>query len=84
MKSPQEQLDMIMKALTEMHTQLSEEAVEGGGLTTPHAPEIATTDQNLSLPEIYQELAIPSLAKNVLFNSPLDGATGALFVPTKS
>lgn len=43
------------------------------------AVDIADTDQNLSLPVIYQSLALPSLAEQVFATSRLDGTTGALF-----
>jgi len=66
-----------IKALSE--ALINEEQIEGATGDLPNAPNIETTDQNLSLPELYQQLSIPSLAESVLFTSKLDGATGAIF-----
>jgi hypothetical protein len=43
------------------------------------APNIATTDQNLPLTEMYQQIGLPSLGRQIFSSIPLSGPTGALF-----
>lgn len=43
------------------------------------APNIETTDENLSLPEIYMKMRFPSVGKEIFTNAPVHGPTGAIF-----
>jgi hypothetical protein len=47
--------------------------------TTPHAPEIATTDENLSVDNLFQQTLLPSLGKQIFSVIPVNGPTAALF-----
>ena len=47
--------------------------------TTPNAPEIATTDENLSVQDMYQQAALPSLGKQIFSVVRMHGPTAALF-----
>jgi len=44
-----------------------------------NAAEIATTDENLSASEMYQQRALPSLARQIFSVVPMHGPTAALF-----
>ena len=77
MKLQDEKLEQLVEAIKAIN--LSESTIAGDTGTGAGVTNIETSDQNLSLPDIYQELQIPSLAKSVLFNSPLNGPSGALF-----
>lgn len=69
--------NQILEALSKM---LSEETISGGTGSNPQANNSGVpTDENLSLPEIYHQLASPSLARSVLHVQKLHGPTGALF-----
>lgn len=43
------------------------------------APNIETTDEVLSLPEIYMKVRYPSIGKLIFTNAPVHGPTGAIF-----
>jgi len=47
--------------------------------STPNAPEIATTDENLSVNVMYQQTALPSLGRQIFSVIPMNGPTAALF-----
>jgi hypothetical protein len=47
--------------------------------TGPNAPEIATTDENLSVDVMYQQQALPSLGRQIFSVIPMHGPTAALF-----
>jgi len=47
--------------------------------TGPNAPEIATTDENLSVDAMYQQAALPSLGRQIFSVIPMNGPTAALF-----
>lgn len=47
--------------------------------STPNAPEIATTDENLSVDAMYQQGALPSLGRQIFSVIPMHGPTAALF-----
>lgn len=47
--------------------------------STPNAPEIATTDENLSVDDMYQQAALPSLGRQIFSVVPMNGPTAALF-----
>lgn len=47
--------------------------------TTPAAPDIATTDENLSVDDMFQQALLPSLGRQIFPVIPLHGPTGALF-----
>ena len=47
--------------------------------TTPNAPEIATTDENLSADAMFQQTDLPSLGKQIFSVVPIQGPTAALF-----
>ena len=47
--------------------------------TTPNAPEIATTDENLSADVMFQQSELPSLGKQIFSVVPMNGPTAALF-----
>ena len=46
--------------------------------TGANAPEIETTDENLSINAIFQQSALPSLAKMIASVVPISGPTGAI------
>lgn len=72
--------DEIFKNIVENLKLLTEESIDGGTGTNAQADNSGPpTDENLSLPVMYQQLATPSLARSVLFDMPLHGPTGALF-----
>lgn len=48
-------------------------------LTTPADPNIATTDENLTIDTMFQQSALPSLAKQIFSSIPVHGPTGAIF-----
>lgn len=47
--------------------------------SSANAPNIETTDENLSINQMYQETKLPSLGKQIFSVLPLHGPTGALF-----
>ncbi len=47
--------------------------------TGPNAPNIASTDENLSVDLMFQQSAIPSLGRQIFSVVPINGPTGALF-----
>ncbi|WXB47952.1 hypothetical protein WCWAEYFT_CDS0250 [Vibrio phage VB_VaC_TDDLMA] len=47
--------------------------------TGPAAPEIATTDENLSLDKIFQQTDLPSLGRQIFSVLPMTGPTAAIF-----
>lgn len=47
--------------------------------STPNAPEIATTDENLSVDAMFQQAALPSLGRQIFSVIPMSGPTAALF-----
>lgn len=47
--------------------------------TGANAPEIATTDENLSVDAMYQQAALPSLGRQIFSVVPMNGPTAALF-----
>lgn len=47
--------------------------------TGPAAPEIATTDENLSLDKIFQQTELPSLGRQIFSVLPMNGPTAAIF-----
>ena len=59
--------------LSEVSTQINED------LTTAAAPEIATTDENLSLDAIFHQSSLPSLGRQIFPTLKLHGPTGAIF-----
>lgn len=44
------------------------------------APNIETTDEVLSLPEIYMKVRYPSIGKLIFTNAPVHGPTGAILL----
>lgn len=46
---------------------------------TPNAPEIATTDENLSVDAMFQQQELPSLGRQIFSVVPMNGPTAALF-----
>ena len=53
--------------------------VTGVTFGKPNDPRVANTDENLSLPVIYQQTGFPSVAQQMLPTVDLHGPTGALF-----
>jgi len=47
--------------------------------TTPNAPNIATTDENLSADDMFQQVSIPSLGRLIFPVLKMNGPVGALF-----
>jgi len=47
--------------------------------STPNAPEIATTDENLSVDVMFQQQELPSLGRQIFSVVPMNGPTAALF-----
>jgi hypothetical protein len=47
--------------------------------TTPNAIEIETTDENLSVDNMYQQNSLPSLGRMIFSVLPLSGPTGSIF-----
>ena len=47
--------------------------------STPAAPGIETTDENLSVDQMFQQATLPSLAKQIFSVQPMHGPTAALF-----
>lgn len=47
--------------------------------TLANAANIATTDQNLSVEQMFQQTTLPSLGKQIFSVLPIDGPTAALF-----
>lgn len=47
--------------------------------TGPNADNIETTDENLSVDQMYQQAALPSLARQIFSVVPMNGPTAALF-----
>jgi phage tail sheath gpL-like len=47
--------------------------------TTPNAPNIATTDENLSVDVMFQQSKLPSLGRQIFSVVPINGPTGAIF-----
>ena len=48
-------------------------------LDTPASPDVATTDENLSVPRMFQQTTVPSLGRQIFSVVPINGPTGALF-----
>lgn len=48
-------------------------------LSTPNAPNIGMTDENLSVDSMFQQASLPSLAKQIFSVIPIYGPTGGLF-----
>jgi hypothetical protein len=47
--------------------------------TTPNAPNVATTDENLSVDQMFQQGSLPSLGRQIFSVVPMNGPTAALF-----
>ena len=47
--------------------------------TTPNDPNVATTDENLSVNNMFQQATMPSLGKQIFSVLPVHGPTAALF-----
>jgi len=52
-------------------------------LTTPNDPNVATSDENLSIGQMYQQTSLPSLARSIFDFSSMNGPTAALFAVDK-
>jgi hypothetical protein len=61
----------------ESNDKINHELIED--TTGAGAPNIATTDQDLSVNQMYQQLSLPSLGRQLFSYAPLNGPTGALF-----
>ena len=59
--------------MTTHNTQLQEDT------TGAAAPEIATSDENLSLQDMFQQVSLPSLGRQIFSVVPMEGPTAALF-----
>jgi len=65
-----------------MENQNTNEALHGQlveNLATPAAPEVATSDENLTLDGMFQQTTLPSLARQIFPTLKLHGPTGAIF-----
>lgn len=47
--------------------------------STPNAPEIVASDENLSVDNMYQQTALPSLGRMIFSVVPMNGPTGSIF-----
>ena len=48
-------------------------------LATPASPNVATTDENLSVDTMFQQVSMPSLGRQIFSVLPIHGPTAALF-----
>jgi len=48
-------------------------------LSTPNDPNIATTDENLTVDQMFQQTILPSVGRQIFSILPINGPTGALF-----
>lgn len=71
-------LTKLLEALKTVQL-LSEESVDGGTGTGAAATGIATSDEHIKFESLYQQVAIPSVARSIFTNAPLSGPTGAIF-----
>jgi hypothetical protein len=65
------------KTGTELTNELLSKLVEN--TTGPADPDVATTDENLSVDGMFQQASIPSLARSIFCVQPMSGPTAALF-----
>lgn len=65
------------KTGTDLTNELLSKLIEN--TTGPADPDVATTDENLSVDGMFQQASIPSLARSIFCVQPMSGPTAALF-----